>query len=45
MNYRKAKLGWICIKSRIEDEKDYYVNGNTGETSYDKPEELMTGKG
>jgi hypothetical protein len=42
MNYRKAKLGWLCIKARGEDEKDYYVNGTTGETSYVKPEELMT---
>jgi hypothetical protein len=42
MNYRKAKLGWLCIKARGEDEKDYYVNGTTGETSYLKPEELMT---
>jgi hypothetical protein len=42
MNYRKAKLGWLCIKARGEDEKDYYVNGTTGETSYQKPESLMT---
>eukprot|EP01036_Dinobryon_divergens_P039914 gene39914-52688_t len=24
-----------------EDEKDYYVNGATGETTYDKPESLF----
>jgi hypothetical protein len=38
VNYKKAKMGWICIKSKIEGERDYYVNGTTGETSYEKPE-------
>ena len=42
MNYRKAKQGWLCIKARLETERDYYVNGSTGEVTYDKPEELMT---
>ena len=42
MNYKKAKLGWMCIKSKVEGELDYFVNGTTGETSYDKPIELMT---
>lgn len=42
MAYRRAKQGWMCVKGRMEGEKDYYVNGATGETTYDKPEELMT---
>ena len=42
VSYKKAKFGWYCIKARSEEEKDYYVNGATGETTYEKPEELMT---
>jgi hypothetical protein len=37
VNYKKAKQGWLCIKAKIEGERDYYVNGTTGETSYEKP--------
>ena len=42
ISYKKAKLGWYCIKAKSEEEKDYYVNGLTGDTSYEKPEELMS---
>lgn len=42
MAYRRAKQGWMCVKGRMEGEKDYYVHGQTGETTYDKPEDLMT---
>ena len=42
INYRKAKNGWSCIKANVEGERDYFVNGQTGETSYEKPMELMT---
>jgi len=42
MAYRRAKQGWMCVKGRMEGEKDYYVHGQSGETSYEKPEELMT---
>lgn len=42
INYRKAKNGWSCIKAKVEGERDYFVHGQTGETSYEKPVELMT---
>jgi len=41
--YKKAKMGWICVKgSGNENDPDYYVNGMTGETTYEKPPDLMT---
>ena len=40
--YKKAKKGWMCVRARIQGETDYYVHGTTGETKYEKPEELMT---
>lgn len=39
--YKKAKAGWSCVKSKSAGESDYFVNGMTGEVTYDKPEELM----
>jgi hypothetical protein len=42
ISYKKAKKGWMCIKSKVPDEPDYYINGGTGMTTYDKPKELMT---
>lgn len=42
ISYKKAKKGWMCIKSKVPDEPDYYINGQTGLTTYDKPKELMT---
>lgn len=40
--FHRAKKGWMCVKSRSVDEADYYVNGSTGITTYEKPEELMS---
>lgn len=40
--YKKAKKGWMCVRARLPGESDYYVHGTTGETKYEKPEELMT---
>jgi hypothetical protein len=42
ISYKKAKKGWMCIKSKVPGEPDYYINGSTGITTYDKPKELMT---
>ena len=42
MNYFKAKKGWMCVKSKTFGEADYYMNGGTGITTYEKPIELMT---
>lgn len=42
ITYRKAKMGWTCVKGRMAGEQDYFVHGTTGETTYEKPEELMT---
>lgn len=42
ISYSQAKRGWMCVKAKDEDEKDYYLNGMTGETTFEKPEELMT---
>jgi hypothetical protein len=39
--FRKAKRGWNTVKPRSKDESIYYVNGTTGETTFDKPRELM----
>lgn len=40
--YRKIKSGWMCIKGKLPGESDYYLNGQTGETTYEKPYELMS---
>jgi hypothetical protein len=40
--YSRAKRGWMCVKAKDEGEQDYYVNGLTGETTFEKPEDLMT---
>ncbi len=42
MAYRKVKLGWMTIKATDPNDPDYYVNGATGHTQYEKPFELMT---
>jgi len=42
MNYKKVKNGWMCVKATSIDDADYYVNGKTGITSYEKPYELMS---
>lgn len=42
IGYAEAKQGWVCVKSIVPGEQDYYINGKTGETTYIKPEELLT---
>jgi hypothetical protein len=42
MAFHRAKKGWMCIKGRMKGEQDYYVHGSTGQTTYEKPEDLMT---
>lgn len=42
IEYKRAKKGWMCIKAREEGEMDYYINGTTGATTYEKPIQLMT---
>lgn len=40
--YHRARKGWSVKKGTLAGELDFYVNGTTGETTYEKPEELMT---
>lgn len=40
--YSRARRGWMCVKAKDVGERDYYVNGLTGETTFEKPEDLMT---
>lgn len=50
MPYKKIKAGWMVVKSKdiLTDEdgnakiSDYYINGTTGEITYEKPAELFT---
>ena len=42
ISYKKAKKGWMCIKAKVPGEPDYFINGATGLTTFDKPKELMT---
>ena len=39
--YQRAKLGWVFVRSdgRLSD---YYINGETGTATQDKPVEMMT---
>ena len=39
--YKRAKAGWMVVKAKALGETDYYINGTTGQTTYEKPEELM----
>lgn len=41
INIHRAKLQWYCVRQQ-EPEPDYYINGATGEKTYEKPKELMT---
>lgn len=41
ISYKKSKQGWVCVKPVGKGEAPYYVNGKTGQTSYQKPRELM----
>jgi hypothetical protein len=40
--YSRARRGWMCVRAKDEGERDYYVNGLNGETTFEKPEDLMT---
>lgn len=49
MTYKKVKVGWMVVKSKdVETDDggvklgDYYINGTTGEVTYEKPLELFT---
>jgi hypothetical protein len=42
VSYARAKQGWMPVKARTEGENTYYVNGLTGEGTYEKPADLMT---
>jgi hypothetical protein len=42
ITYHRAKRGWMCVKPKGRGELPYYVNGRTGETTYEKPRDLMT---
>jgi hypothetical protein len=41
INYRRAKLQWYCVHLP-PPASDIYVNGTTGERTYEKPDALMT---
>jgi hypothetical protein len=41
INIRRAKMQWYCVRQK-EPEPDYYINGVTGDKTYEKPMELMT---
>jgi hypothetical protein len=41
LNYARAKKQWYTVK-KYGKEPDQYVNGETGETTTEKPQELMT---
>lgn len=40
--FRRAKQGWSTVKPKDKSSRVYYVNGLTGETTFDKPRDLMT---
>ena len=42
ISYKRSKQGWMCVKAKGQGENDFYRHGLTGETTYNKPEELMT---
>jgi hypothetical protein len=42
MPYFEARKGWVCVKAKYPGEQDYYVHGISGETTYEKPLELMS---
>ncbi len=35
-------MGWICVRSTNSKDPDYYVNGTTEQSTFEKPLELMT---
>lgn len=42
MPYLEAKRGWICVHGESIKDVEYYMNGETGVSTYEKPIELMT---
>lgn len=42
MPYLEAKRGWICVHGESIKDVEYYVNGETGVSTYEKPIELMS---
>ena len=42
IGYRRAKQGWNTVKPKDKSSRVYYVNGLTGETTFEKPRQLMT---
>ena len=40
--YLEAKKGWICVHGESIKDVQYYMNGETGVSTYEKPAELMT---
>ena len=42
VSYSKAKKGWMCVKATSAGESDYYMKGDTGLTTYEKPWEMMS---
>jgi len=41
VTWKEFKKGWQEVKGRVDGEKDYFFNATTGETSFEKPEDLM----
>ena len=41
VTWQEYKSGWQEVKGRVDGEKDYFFNATSGETSFDKPEDLM----
>lgn len=42
VSYQKARKGWTVRKATVAGELDFYINGQNGETTFEKPEDLMT---
>lgn len=41
VTWEEFKNGWTEVKGRVDGERTYYFNAKTGESSHEKPEELM----
>ncbi|CAM9198538.1 unnamed protein product, partial [Ectocarpus sp. 12 AP-2014] len=39
--YAKSKKGWQTVEGRTDNEPTYYFNASTGESTFDKPQDLM----
>eukprot|EP00752_Nemacystus_decipiens_P006227 g5617.t1 len=40
-SYAKSKKGWQTVEGRTDNEPTYYFNASTGESTFDKPQDLM----